>query len=107
MTYGAVAQSDSATHDETPARHGLPQNLLGGIALAVIVGACGRTLYAHLPGTDHNAIVARPTPQPPRARPPRRDRHRPPPPPPGRARDASRSRGSRADIADETDGAGS
>jgi hypothetical protein len=62
MTYGAVAQSDSATHDEDqPARKALPQNLLGALALAVIASACGWTLYANLAGTDHNAIVAGPT----------------------------------------------
>ena len=53
---------DSATHDEEdPARRALPQNLLGGIALAVIALACGWTLYANLAGTHHNAIVAGPT----------------------------------------------
>ena len=62
MTYGAVAQSVSATHDDDqPARKALPQNLLGAIALAVIAFACGWTLYANLAGTDHNAIVAGPT----------------------------------------------
>jgi hypothetical protein len=62
MTYGAVAQCDSAIHDDKePAPRALPQNLLGGIALAVIVLACGWTLYANLAGTDHNAIVAGPT----------------------------------------------
>jgi hypothetical protein len=62
MTYGAVAQSDSATHDDDhPARNALPQNLLGAIGLAVIASACGWTLYANLAGTDHNAIVAGPT----------------------------------------------
>ena len=62
MTYGAVAQCDSATHyEEDLARRALPQNLLGGIALAVIALACGWTLYANLAGTDHNAIVAGPT----------------------------------------------
>ena len=83
MTYGAVAQCDSATHEEDHPARTLPQNLLGGIALAVIASACGWTLYANLAGTDHNAIVAGPTvtiatarPTPPaaaprRARPPR------------------------------------
>ena len=62
MTYGAVAQSDSATHgDSRQARKALPQNLLGAVALAVIAFACGWTLYANLAGTDHNAIVAGPT----------------------------------------------
>ena len=62
MTYGAVAQSDSATHDdEHDARNALPQSLFGSIALAVIASACGWTLYANLAGTDHNAIVAGPT----------------------------------------------
>ena len=62
MTYGAVIQSDSATHDDDhPARNALPQNLLGATALAVIASACGWTLYANLAGTDHNAIVAGPT----------------------------------------------
>ena len=62
MTYGAVAQSDSATHgDDHQARKSLPQNLLGAIALAAIASACGWTLYANLAGTDHNAIVAGPT----------------------------------------------
>ena len=62
MTYGAVAQSDSATHDDDqPALNALPQNLLGAIGLAVIASACGWTLYANLAGTDHNAIVAGPT----------------------------------------------
>ena len=50
MTYGAVAQSDFATHDDDhPAREALPQNLFGGIALAVIALACGWTLYANSP----------------------------------------------------------
>ena len=62
MTYGAVAQSYSATHDDDhPARNAVPQNLFGAIALAVIALGCGWTLYANLAGTDHNAIVAGPT----------------------------------------------
>ena len=61
MTYGAVAQSDPATHDEEPARSAVPQTLLGAIALAVIAASSGWTLYANLAGTDHNAIVAGPT----------------------------------------------
>ncbi len=62
MTYGAVAQCESATHDdELPARNAIPQQLFGGIALIVIASACGWTLYANLAGTDHNAIVAGPT----------------------------------------------
>ncbi len=62
MTYGVGTQGDSATHgDEHPARNALPQNLLGGLALAAIALACGWTLYANLVGTEHNAIVAGPT----------------------------------------------
>lgn len=62
MTYGAIAQIDSASHDdEHSAREALPQHLFGGIALAVIAAACGWVLYANLAGTDHNAIAAGPT----------------------------------------------
>jgi hypothetical protein len=61
MTYGAIAGDSATHHHDQPARNALAQNLLGGLALAVIAVACGWTLYANLAGTDHNAIVAGPT----------------------------------------------
>jgi hypothetical protein len=49
MTYSADARYDvTLRHHQPPARKSVPQNLLGGVALAGVALACGWILYANL-----------------------------------------------------------
>jgi Tlde1 domain len=59
MTDGIEIDDDSTIHVQQR-RPGRTQNLLGGVALALIAVACGWTLYTNLAGTHPDIVVAAP-----------------------------------------------
>ncbi len=59
MTDGIETDDDSTIHVQAR-RPGRTQNLLGGVALALIAVACGWTLYTNLAGTHPDIVVTAP-----------------------------------------------
>jgi hypothetical protein len=59
MTYGVETDDESTIHVRE-GRPGRTQNLLGGVALALIAVACGWTLYTNLAGTHPDIVVTAP-----------------------------------------------